>query len=136
MNFTINEKQTISEIQQRFLKAYPYLKIEFYKGLHASGEGSAKNHIINGDLTLSEIQNETRENTIVVSDDMKVSTLEEAFAAAFDIGAQVFRKSGNVWLQTTTTDDLTLSAQNQKAIDRMDTPDDEIIDAMDRQELE
>ena len=48
MNFTINEKQTISEIQQRFLKAYPYLKIEFYKGLHASGEGSAKNHIING----------------------------------------------------------------------------------------
>jgi hypothetical protein len=45
---------------------------------------------------------------------MKVSELEELFEEVFGLSVQVFRKSGESWLQTTTTDSWTLNQQNLK----------------------
>ena len=69
---------------------------------------------------------------------MKVAELENAFAKSFGFAVQVFRKSGNVWLQTTATDDWTLEEQNLKAteIEKQTALEKNIIDANDRQELE
>ena len=36
------------------------------------------------------------------------------FKEIYDLNVQVFRRSGNIWLQTTATDHLSLSAQNEK----------------------
>lgn len=132
----INEKSTLSAIQQEFIKQFPNVKIEFYKQTHAEGEGSPKSPIINGDLSIAEIQKEKNTGTIEIQGDMKVSEVEAAFASTFNVGAQVFRRSGNVWLQTTTTDELTLNEQNKKALEREETIEEDVPDAMDRQELE
>ncbi len=133
----INEKNTINSIQQEFLKNYPYLKIEFYKQSHEKGEGSIKDHIINGDLTLAEIPKKPVSGSLQISGSLKVSELERAFTDIFGIGAQIFRKSGNTWLQTTTSDELTLDQQSQKAKDHdRASEEEEMPDAMDRQELE
>lgn len=67
---------------------------------------------------------------------MKVSELESVFTETFGLSVQVFRKLGNVWLQTTTTDNWTLAEQNQKASEKEGAPEENIIDSMDRQELE
>ena len=44
---------------------------------------------------------------------MKVSELEKAFSDIFGLNVQVFRKSNNMWLQTTITDKWSLEKQNQ-----------------------
>jgi|TARA_R110000737_G_scaffold348572_1_gene382744 hypothetical protein len=136
MKNMIDLNKTISAIQQEFQKEYPNLKIEFYKELHSEGEGSMKDHIINGDLTIADITNTNSDKTITPTPEMTVNELENVFAEYFKLGAQVFRKSGIVWLQTTTSDDLTLAEQNQTGDGYKDNDDDEIVDAMDRQELE
>jgi hypothetical protein len=136
MKNMIDLNKTISSIQQEFQKEYPNLKIEFYKELHSEGEGSMKDHIINGDLTIADITNTNSDKTITPTPEMTVNELENVFAEYFKLGAQVFRKSGTVWLQTTTSDDLTLAEQNQTGDGYKDNDDDEIVDAMDRQELE
>lgn len=50
---------------------------------------------------------------------MTVSELEQHFADVYGLSVQVFRKSGEVWLETTTTDNWSLEKQNQEAIDLM-----------------
>ena len=48
---------------------------------------------------------------------MKVAELENDFSGQFGLQVQVFRKSGEVWLQTTKTDNWTLIEQNQAALE-------------------
>jgi hypothetical protein len=43
---------------------------------------------------------------------MKVNELENIFQQKFSLSAQVFRKSGNLWLETTMTDNWSLLQQN------------------------
>ena len=43
---------------------------------------------------------------------MKVNELEKIFKDRFNLAVQVFRKSGNLWLETTMTDNWTLQQQN------------------------
>ncbi len=45
---------------------------------------------------------------------MKVRTLENVFYETYGLKVQVFRLSGNIWLQTTSTDEWTLHEQNRK----------------------
>jgi hypothetical protein len=44
---------------------------------------------------------------------MKVKDLEKIFKDQFSLAMQVFRKSGNLWLETTMTDNWTLQQQNE-----------------------
>ncbi len=46
--------------------------------------------------------------------DMSVSELEQLFLTKYGLNAQVFRRSGNLWLQTSATDHWTLAEQNRK----------------------
>jgi hypothetical protein len=48
---------------------------------------------------------------------MKVSELENLFKRKYKLNIQVFRKSGNAWLETTVTDAWTLDKQNQEGIE-------------------
>ena len=47
-----------------------------------------------------------------IDDSMKVSDLENTLKDQYGLLAQVFRKSGNVWLETTMSDNWTLKQQN------------------------
>jgi tyrosyl-tRNA synthetase len=73
---------------------------------------------------------------IKIDELMKVAELEGVFAKNFGLSVQVFRKSGNLWLQTTTTDNWTLAEQNQIAAEKYEANEDSMPDPMDRQELE
>jgi hypothetical protein len=45
---------------------------------------------------------------------MKVHEFEKAMESTFGLHVQVFRKSGNVWLETSATDGWTLDEQNDE----------------------
>ena len=49
-----------------------------------------------------------------ITDEMSVSELEAMFRDHYGLYVQVFRRSGRLWLETTATDNWTLSVQNKQ----------------------
>lgn len=67
------------------------------------------------DKTIGEVRNKHNSGEVSIHGNQKVSTLESNFHDTFGLNVQVFRKSANLWLQTTVTDEWTLSQQNETA---------------------
>ena len=111
----ISDSKTLKEIQEEFTSKFPGLKIEFYKDAHQPGETSSS-ETINLTKTIGEVRLVTTSGELSIDGHQKVSTLEENFKTNYGLNVQVFRMSGNLWLQTATTDDWTLSKQNRKGV--------------------
>lgn len=116
MNIIINQHRLLSDIQQDFQTMFPFLKIEFYTRNGAGSDGQAQMKILDHHLHISEVHSNGAEGEINITPDMKVKDLEEAFEQKFGLHAQLFRKSGHVWLLTIRTDHWTLAEQHQEAI--------------------
>lgn len=116
MEIDIQDSSQLCEIQQIFNKHFPYLKLEFFE-LNATKEQLFSRHNLIKETykTLSEVRPIHTVGNLSINGHQKVSTLEKHFSEDFGINAQVFRKSGNAWLQTTATDEWTLSEQNKMA---------------------
>ena len=108
----INKTRTFKELQQDFNGLFPFLKIEFFKRGHAIEEGSAASKMIKYGQLLEQIS-VREEGLMEVEPAMTVATFEQNLLNRFGIAAQVFRKSGNLWLETTMTDQWTLGQQNE-----------------------
>ena len=113
----ITDKKTIQEVQNEFNKKFPFLKIEFYKKAHGEHEGSPDDLKWDTDLTIGEIRNRTNSGDLSIDGALTVGALENNFSEQYGLNVQVFHKSGNLWLQTTATDEWTLDKQNNKAKD-------------------
>ena len=113
----ITDSKTIAEIQEEFQGHFPFLKLEFYSSEHDSGEGSGKEEMIDAAKSIGDARTKHNAGDVSIHGNQKVSTLEATFHDAYGLNAQVFRKSGEVWLQTTTTDEWTLSEQNSTAME-------------------
>ena len=111
---TITDKKTIKTIQAEFNAKFPYLKIEFYAQEHGQEEGSLDKDKLADTFTIGNARTTMNEGDLSIHANQKVSTLEQHFQEKYGLNVQVFRKSGDVWLQTTTTDNWTLHKQNEK----------------------
>ena len=109
MKMAITESKRISDIQAEFNRFYPYLKLEFFWG---SGKKDKYHRLTDTAMKVENITPSMHEGAIQLSDNMTVSNLEDTFKNRFGLEVQVFRKSGNLWLETTKTDDWTLKVQN------------------------
>ncbi len=110
----ITDQKKLVDIQREFKEKFPYLTIEFYSGRHKPGEGSPVGEKLNNQQTIGTVRQIHEEGDLQIQDDMSVRELEQQFYSKYGLNAQVFRKSGNLWMQTTSTDDWTLSQQNRK----------------------
>ena len=111
---SIDADTTINSVQNYFSSLYPYLRIEFFREPHIAGKGSAKNKMITSNQKLSEIQKIKSNGHIEINGNASVMDLEKHFEEKFGLYIQVFRKSGNVWLETSATDNWTLVQQNEE----------------------
>lgn len=113
MKIEIASSKTIKEIQDEFSHEFPYLALHFF-GLRsvATDLFSKENKIENANQTLGELYVLEHAGAIEVHGDVKVDTLENQFLDEFNISVQLYRKSGNLWLQTIETNHWTLSEQN------------------------
>jgi hypothetical protein len=114
MKLRIDDKRPISEIQDEFNAAFPYLKIEFFKKPHRAGEASPIGEMLSSDSDLGKWRTNHTEGELVFTKDSTVEEVESKFQEAFGLSVQVFRKSGNVWLETSATDSWTLAEQNEQ----------------------
>ncbi len=126
----INSSVLISDVQKEFNSLFPFLKLEFFHNRSFARSDFSASQLIPYNKKLGENKNNIGETDIEISEDMKVSELESLFKDRFSLAVQVFRKSGNVWLETTMTDNWTLQHQNNhgKEISTGRTNKDESID--------
>jgi hypothetical protein len=114
MMLYINQESQIRNIQNDFNEAYPFLKIEFFKNSINKKKPSQKFEKINAFLKVSLVAQLDGCNKIDISKQRTVAQLEEDFKELLGLNAQVYRKSGNLWIETSLTDDWTLEQQNNE----------------------
>jgi len=113
MHLAVKGERFISEVQNDFSLAYPFLKIEFFKNGNTRRERYAFEKLISNRLRIKDAWFlNKREGDLDFDDNTSVLDLEKAFMDQFGLSIQVFRKSGNIWLETTITDNWTLKRQN------------------------
>ena len=112
MYLHIAPNRVIGEIQKEFNEAFPFLKLEFFKTRSFSRSDFMANQIIPSHRKIGDGQLAITDGDIEIAGEMKVKDLEKIFKDQFSLAAQVFRKSGNLWLETTMTDNWTLQQQN------------------------
>ena len=112
VGLVVDGQNKIGVVQQEFHKAFPFLKVEFFSRTHQTGRGSARRYLLHGEHSqnLSGVDSDD----LAITADMTVAEVEQLFQQHFGMGAQIFRKSGNVWLETTVTDGWTLEEQNRQ----------------------
>jgi hypothetical protein len=114
MEINIGDKKKIAEIQKEFSSLFPYLKIEFFSEPHGMGAPSSKKTMLQPTKTLGECRAIHTNGTVNITPEITVAELEESFRKNFGLSAQVFRKSGGAWLETTVTDAWSLDKQNKQ----------------------
>ena len=115
MKLHIKGEKPLKEIKQEFNILFSHLKIEFFHHSHVAGEASPLSDELNEDTIVNDIRKQSNEGELSFSEKTSVFELEDLFKNNFGLNAQVFRKSGNVWLQTTATDDWTLEEEEDTA---------------------
>jgi hypothetical protein len=112
MYLHIAPNRLISDIQKEFNKMFPFLKLEFFNNKSFSRSNFSINQLIPSSRKVGDSQSVITDGDLEISEEMKVIDLENLFKNDFSLAVQVFRKSGNLWLETTMTDNWTLQQQN------------------------
>lgn len=113
MQLLINGERLVRDVQQDFSRIYPYLKIEFFRMNGLNKDLALKQNQIRHDQQLRLAKGrEIHKGDLVIEDTMSVQDLEKAFLSKFGLLTQVFRRSGNIWLETSVTDSWSLKQQN------------------------
>lgn len=102
----ISEDTRIGMIKTDFNRQYPFLKIDFLKGNALTKTRAHEFEKLNALNTLQNIDIDKKRT---------VAELKKDFKDVFGLTAEIFRKSGNVWIETSLTDDWTLEQQNSEA---------------------
>ena len=111
----VNKSTKIVDIQDWFFATFEYLKVEFYKRSHKEFQASGNVEMIHDNLDLNSFGFNKSDYPFEIVENLKVCEVEEKFKNELNLNVQVFRKSGGVWLQTTSTDEWTLLEQIERA---------------------
>jgi hypothetical protein len=114
MIIIIKKDSLVRDVQDQFTGYFPFLKIEFLKG---SFEGRAffKKEYATPDDFFKRIPSLKSEGEITLDFKQAISELEKHFKEYYGVSIHIFRKAGNVWIETTLTNDWTLERQNKEA---------------------
>src|SRR6185369_15066958 len=112
MHLRIGPNRLISDVQKDFNNAFPFLKIEFFQNRNLQPAFTFQ-QIVPHNKRIAEDQAPISDGDIEINSTMTVKDLEKIFKDQFSLAVQVFRRSGNLWLETTMTDEWTLRQQNE-----------------------
>jgi len=133
MELLINDKVAIGELQKQFNQEFPYLKLEFFDS-PPTFDGLPKSRVHANHKLLGACRKIHTEGVLVINADVTVERLEKTFWQQFGLTVEVFRKSGNLWIETTLSDSWTLRRQNEegKAMNAGNFIKPELEDPLDR----
>jgi hypothetical protein len=107
------EKETrILDLQKEFSSLYPYLKLEFYRSPASRNKILQKAEKINPVESIKKLTRLYEPGRISIDPKRTVTEVVGDFWELFGLSVLVFRKSGNLWIETSLTDSWTLDKQN------------------------
>lgn len=109
MTLCIDRNTRLIDIQKWFSGEFCFLKLEFFKPSLPHDTSSKKEMRNPSEPALGKDRQEPA--VISIDSSWTVMNLEEEFLKA-GLHVQVFRKSGNLWIETSLTNDWTLEQQN------------------------
>lgn len=110
----IYKKQTVKDIQELFTRKFSGLKLEFFSQSHEAGALSPNEYKLTPETKLAELTSIDQSIELSIDGHTKVGTLEKRFEE-LGLHAQVYWKSGDIWLQTSKTDERTLTSLDKSA---------------------
>jgi len=113
MTINITPERIINEIQKEFSEEFPYLKIEFFKQGVRYKPSRKNDQSLSKDLKLGNVKSFVLKEELKITGSMTVKELEKIFEERLGLSVLVYRKSGNLWLEPTMTDNWTLDQQNE-----------------------
>jgi len=102
-------------MQTEFEELFPYLKLEFYDHFYIEEKENEMICFFSYDLPIKSVSKKAEPKVLKIYRQMTTSQLQNAFQITFGLSVQVFRKAGNIWIQTISADKLTLEELNQIA---------------------
>jgi len=114
MKLLIRRGTSVENVKKSFSNCYPFLKIELYKAVIDGQLTHLKKESLPSNLAFDKLIKNSDETVIDIGKAITVAELENQFAN-IGLGAEVFRKSGTVWIETSLTDNWTLQQQNTEA---------------------
>ena len=116
MNQEIRDDQSIGEVQEMFHSLFPFLKVDFFeRDTHGLVKNKLNKPAINSRKLLGEFRLDKIDGgDLLIGKDISVKRFEQYIDSMYCLHAQVFRRSGNVWLETTVTNNWTLEEQNRQ----------------------
>ena len=115
MLLKIERNMTIDQVNHNLHTKFPYLKLVFFKQDNNNEEDNSENRITALYTPLIDIYPNLRNALINLNGNLQVRNLETKINEITGARVQVFRRSGNVWLETLTTDNKTLADLNKIA---------------------
>jgi len=115
MKYNQAKEDLIRAVQEEFNRKYPFLKIEVIKE-----KGKTPTDGKSRDAGEGEMHTEAKdllEQDARLSDDTRVHDLEASLQQLLGVPFQVYRKSGNYWMETRMTGQWTLKQQNDHGQD-------------------
>ena len=107
------EKDTrILDLQKEFNHLYPFLKLEFFRHPASQNKILQKAEKINPLEPIRSLSRNHEPGKIDIGPQTTVAQLVDNFRKVFRLSVLVFRKSGNLWIETSLTDNWTLDKQN------------------------
>lgn len=114
MILKIDGQNPLRNAQQQFNSFYPYLKIEFFRRIPADLAANSSELVsAQGSPGWARIGEEGFIK-IDVNRKKTVSEVESEVEQTLGLMARIYRKSGNVWVETTLTNDWPLEDQNEE----------------------
>lgn len=136
MKILFQADKTIGQIQDEFHTLFPHLKLGFFTRAHEAFKSTSPKYLISDRNTLlGAISPALADKPFeyIFTPATTVRELEDVLENTLGLHLQLFRQSGNAWLETSVTDGLPLAEQEQKAIDSLYVHQ-EFVDPMDYRE--
>jgi hypothetical protein len=114
MKLKIDVKARVKDVQGDFASKYEFLKIEFFKQIHVDNELSPDVQRIDPDEKILNLVKTEKTGVIDINSNRTVAEVEADFRNKFGLSVQVYRKSGDLWIETSKTDHWTLNGQNEE----------------------
>jgi hypothetical protein len=108
----IRPDRSVGEIQHEFSASYPFLSMEFYKPALSLGKNSVAGEKIASEKMLRQAMRVPVEGTVDISGETTTKSLESKLRDNYGLFVKLYRKSGNLWMKITLSDQWTLKQQN------------------------
>jgi hypothetical protein len=111
MKLFLSSESNMKSLNKEFQREFSFLRLALYDDPHKPKQSSIIGHKVSDHTQLKHISDLVPAYILIEPSDT-VNEVEQKFQNRYGLPVQIFRKSGDTWVETAQTDNLTLEKQN------------------------